>query len=78
MEQASDSRPSISVADGQYYRAERVQPNQVLINAEIGTEAKLTDNMSLRLVLSDKYDSEPADGIDENDLSLVASVSMKM
>ncbi len=50
----------------------------LLINAEIGVEATLTDMMSLRVVIKDKYDSDPAEGIDENDISLIVSVGLKI
>ncbi len=43
-----------------------------LINAEIGTEAALNANWHVRIVLQDKYDSEPAPEFEKNDLALIA------
>ena len=49
-----------------------------LLTAEVGIEAAINSRMSLRLVLEDKYDSEPADGLKENDLSLIAGLGVKL
>jgi len=49
-----------------------------LINAELGVEAALNATMNLRLVLQDKYDSRPAAGLDRNDLTLIAGISVKL
>ena len=49
-----------------------------LINAEIGAEAALNSRLNLRLVLQNRYDSEPGAGLVENDLSLIAGVSIKL
>lgn len=47
-----------------------------LLTAEIGAEAAMTSRMSLRLVLQDKYDSTPGAGLEENDLTLIAGISI--
>ena len=49
-----------------------------LINAELGVEAPLQGAMNLRVVLQDKYDSEPGAGLERNDLALIAGVSIKL
>lgn len=49
-----------------------------LLNAEIGAEAAMTTRLSLRLVLQDKYDSTPGAGLEENDLTLIAGVSIRL
>ena len=49
-----------------------------LLNAELGAEAALNARMSLRLVLQDKYDSDPGVGLKENDVTLVAGISVKL
>jgi len=49
-----------------------------LINAEVGAEAALNSRLNLRLVLQNRYDSEPGEGLEENDLSLIAGVSIKL
>lgn len=43
-----------------------------LINGQIGIEAEINADLSLRVVFQDRYDSTPAPGKDENDLSLIA------
>jgi putative salt-induced outer membrane protein YdiY len=48
-----------------------------LIVAELGTEASLTERLSLRVVLQDRYNSEPAAGRKKNDLTLISGVSYK-
>lgn len=48
-----------------------------LLNAEAGAEAMLTQQLSLRLVVKDQYDSTPAPGREENDVSVVGSIGVK-
>lgn len=52
--------------------------SQYLLNAELGAEAAMTTKVSLRVVLQDKYNSEPGAGKDQNDLTLIAGVSYKL
>lgn len=52
--------------------------NRYLLNAEIGAEAAVNNRMSLRLVLQDKYDSDPGADLESNDLSLIAGISLKL
>ena len=47
------------------------------MTAEIGVEAALSSRMNLRLVLQDKFSSEPADSLKQNDLSLISGFSTK-
>ena len=49
-----------------------------LVNLGLGIEAAMNASMNLRLVLQDRYDSEPGIGLKENDLSLIAGVSIKL
>jgi putative salt-induced outer membrane protein YdiY len=51
---------------------------QYLLNAECGAEAAMNASLSLRVVLQDKYNSEPAPGKDQNDLRLIAGLSYKL
>lgn len=44
------------------------------LNAEVGLEAVLSQNMSLRISLQDRYDSAPAEGKKQNDLVTTTSV----
>lgn len=49
-----------------------------LLNAELGVEAAMNASLNLRIVLQDKYDSQPALGLDRNDISLIAGVSVNL
>lgn len=42
---------------------------------EVGIESKITDNLSLRAVIQDNYDNQPAAGRDSNDLRLITGIS---
>jgi putative salt-induced outer membrane protein YdiY len=48
-----------------------------LLNSEAGVEAALNSRFSLRLVGTDKYNSEPAAGAKPNDVTLVSSLVYK-
>ena len=48
-----------------------------LITAELGAEAAMTTQFSLRAVLQDIYDNEPAKGRKNNDLKLITSLVYK-
>lgn len=52
--------------------------DQFLLNAEIGAEAAMSTKLSLRVVIQDKYNSDPAPGKDQNDLALIAGLSYKL
>ena len=49
-----------------------------LLNGEIGVEAAMTERVSLKLVLQDKYDSTPATETEYNDLSLIAGLGFAL
>jgi putative salt-induced outer membrane protein YdiY len=49
-----------------------------LLTAEIGIEAAVNSRVNLRVVLQNKYDSEPAPGLKENDLALIAGLGVKL
>ena len=49
-----------------------------LATAEIGVEAPLQGRLNLRVVLQDKYDSEPGEDVKHNALTLIAGVSIKL
>lgn len=51
--------------------------NKYVAVFEVGVEAALTKNMSLRLVGQDRYDSQPASGRKRNDTSLVSALAFK-
>lgn len=47
-----------------------------LVNAEIGAEAALNASLNLRVTIQEKYDSDPGEGLEKNDVSLIAGVSV--
>jgi putative salt-induced outer membrane protein YdiY len=49
-----------------------------LLNAEVGAEAAMNTRLSLRAVLQDKYNSNPAPDKDLNDLTLIAALVYKL
>lgn len=49
-----------------------------LLAGEIGVEAAMTDRVSLKLVLQDKYDSTPAAETEYNDVSLIAGLGFTL
>ena len=53
-------------------------PDSFLMNAEIGLENSLTGTLSLRIVLGRRYDSNPAEGRDKNDISLRTSLVFRL
>lgn len=48
-----------------------------LLNVEIGAEAAMNAHLNLRIVLQDRYDSQPAEGREHNDLTTIVGVSSK-
>jgi putative salt-induced outer membrane protein YdiY len=48
-----------------------------IINFEVGAEASLTEKLSLRGVLQDTYDNEPAAGRKKNDVKLITALAYK-
>ncbi len=48
-----------------------------IINAEIGAEAPMNSALSLRITLKDRYNSDPAEDREKNDLTLSASIAWK-
>lgn len=48
-----------------------------LLTAELGAEAPLAGRLNLRVVLKDTYDNTPAEGREENDLSIIGGVGVK-
>ncbi len=49
-----------------------------LLNVEVGAEAALNTSMSLRLVLQNKHDSTPGDGLEKNDLVLIGGIGVTL
>ena len=60
------------------YMPEAEDFDNYLITAEVGVEAPLQGRLNLRVVLQDKYDSQPGEGIEKNDLVLIAGVGIKL
>ncbi|MGD9874058.1 MAG: YdiY family protein [Kiritimatiellia bacterium] len=46
-----------------------------LLNGEVGIEAAINSSASIRVSVKDKYDSTPGEGLEENDVSLIAALS---
>ena len=51
--------------------------NNYLINAEVGIDTAITEQVSLRAVLQDIYDNVPALGRQKNDVRLVTGIAYK-
>jgi putative salt-induced outer membrane protein YdiY len=51
--------------------------NKYLVNAEAGAEAALNTRLSLRVVATDRYNSNPPSGRKNNDITLISSVAWK-
>ena len=49
-----------------------------LLNVEVGAEAAMNSTMSLRLVLQNKHDSTPGDGLEKNDLVLIGGIGVTL
>jgi putative salt-induced outer membrane protein YdiY len=60
------------------YMPEAEDFDNYLVTAEVGVEAPLQGRLNLRVVLQDKYDSQPGEGIEKNDLVLIAGVGIKL
>ena len=48
-----------------------------LLNAEVGVEAAINAHISLRVVASDRYNSNPAVDRKNNDITLISSIVYK-
>ena len=57
------------------YLPEAADFGNFLLNAEIGIEAAVNSHVSLRFVVQEKYDSEPAAGLEKGELSVIAGFS---
>jgi putative salt-induced outer membrane protein YdiY len=51
--------------------------NNYLVNSEVGAEAALNTRLSLRIVARDQFNSQPAAGRKENDITLISAVVYK-
>ena len=60
------------------YLPEAEDFDNYLLVGEIGVEAAMSDRLSLRVVLQDKYDNTPAEGKERNDLSLIAGLGIQL
>lgn len=49
-----------------------------LLQAEVGVEAAVNETLNLRVVLKNRYDNRPADGVERNDLALQAGLSLRI
>ena len=60
------------------YLPQEEEFSNYLLNVEIGVEAALNAHLNLRLVLQDKYNSQPPAGLVSNDLTLIAGIGVKL
>lgn len=51
------------------------QLDNFLLTVELGIETKITEKLSLRVVVQDRFDNEPAPGRESNDLKLISGIS---
>lgn len=51
------------------YLPEADNPDAFLLSAELGIETTISSKLSLRILIQDRYDSDPAVGVAENDVS---------
>jgi len=49
-----------------------------LLTAEAGIECAINSSVNLRLVVQDKYDSEPGDDLEQNDLTVIGGLSVSL
>ena len=49
-----------------------------LLNSEVGLDAAVAGDLSLRLVVQDRYDSKPAQDSEKNDVSVTAGLVYKL
>ena len=52
--------------------------DRYLLNAEVALDVAMNERLSLRLVVKDEYNSDPAPGAEENDLSVLAGFGFKL
>ena len=52
--------------------------DRYLLNAEVSLDVAVNERVSVRLVVKDEYNSEPADGVEENDLSVLAGLGVTL
>ncbi len=60
------------------YLLDSDETDHYFITAEAGIEAAVSSRVNLRLVVKDKYDSEPAADADENDISVVTALGIAL
>ncbi len=49
--------------------------NRYILNAETGAQAPMTATLNIRIALKNRYNSDPAEGIEKNDLTLTAAIA---
>lgn len=59
------------------YLPEASEFSNYLLNAEIGAKALLNGNLSLRIVLRNRYDNVPSENQRKNDTSLISGISYR-
>ena len=59
----------IVIPAGGYRKTEENLMSEFLLNAELGVETTISKQLSLRLLVQNRYDSAPVSGSEENDIS---------
>lgn len=70
--------PTAKLIESVEYIAATEDFNRYLLAAEVGVEAAMTERISLRVVVQDKYNSDPAEGKEYNDVSLLAGIGLSL
>ena len=60
------------------YTPEANDFDNYMLTGEVGIEAAMSEHLSLRVVVQDKYDSTPAVGAEFNDVSLIAGLGLSL
>lgn len=73
-----DISENASLTQSVNYLRELSDENGEIVTARITCESILTGNLSLRLDLRNRYESEPAEGKEKNNLTFTAGISVKL
>jgi putative salt-induced outer membrane protein YdiY len=73
-----DLSENASVWQNLEYLPEADDFENYLLNFEIGARARLNGNLSLRVVLTQRYDNTPGQGNERSDWSLVSGISYRL
>ena len=75
---ACELTPTTKLVESLEYIVATENVNRYLLTAEVGVEAAMTERVSLRVVVQDKYKSTPAEGKEYNDVRVLAGVGLSL